>query len=177
MISSNWKTAQKSVADFLQKHKFGIKEEKHLKSGKRIDILAQKKIGNKILHVIVEVKDWNKVSRKQETNFCQQIIRYLIEYSLEEILPKEPKEKWQKSEKKIRDKFIGILCLTKGAHFSFRKVSHHFLMKNKEVQGIPFREQIVENIQLYVTRFDYIAKVFEDAKIPLYREPEISDWF
>ncbi|MCK5046950.1 MAG: hypothetical protein KAS22_10245, partial [Candidatus Heimdallarchaeota archaeon] len=83
------------MADFLRKHKFGIKEEKHLKSGKRIDILAQKKIGNKILHVIVEVKDWNKVSRKQETNFCQQIIQYLIEYSMEEILPKEPKEKWQ----------------------------------------------------------------------------------
>lgn len=177
MISSNWKTAQKSVADFLQKHKFGIKEEKTLKSGKRIDILAQKKIGNKVLHVIVEVKDWNNVSRKQETTFCQQIIRYLIEYAMEEILPKEPKEKWRKSEKTIRDTFIGILCLTKGAHFSFRKVSHHFFKKNKEVLGIPFREQIVENIQLYVARFDYIAKVFEDANISIYREPAISDWF
>jgi hypothetical protein len=177
LISDDWKNAQKSVADFLRKHKFGIKEEKRLKSGKRIDVLAQKKIGNSVLHIIVEVKDWNNVSRKQETNFVQQITKYLIEFALEEILPKGFQEKWEKSDKVIRDKFIGILCLTKGAHFSFRQVSHHFFKKNKEVQGIPLREQIVDNIKLYVARFDYISKVFEDANIPLYREPEISDWF
>ncbi len=177
MISDNWKIAQNSVADFLRKHKFGIKEEKRLKSGKRIDILAQKKIGLKILHVVVEVKDWNTVTRKQETNFVQQIINYLIEFAMEEILPQGYQEKWEKSEKKIRDKFIGILCLTKDAHFSFRQVSPHFFKKNKEIQGIPLREQIVDNILLYVARFDYITKVFEDANISLYQEPEITDWF
>ncbi|NHJ84107.1 MAG: hypothetical protein FK734_01510, partial [Asgard group archaeon] len=82
--AANWREAQHSIAEFLLEHNFGIKEEYILKSGKRIDIVAQKKIDSKIIHVIIEVKDWQKVSRKTEESFCRQIIQYLIDYSLED---------------------------------------------------------------------------------------------
>ncbi|MGC9780032.1 MAG: hypothetical protein HZR80_12375 [Candidatus Heimdallarchaeota archaeon] len=177
MKTDDWKIAQKSVAEFLEKHYFGTKEEVSLKSGKRMDILAQRKIGNEVLHVIVEVKNWQNVTRKKESDFCKQIIDYLIEYAMEEALRKESSDKWHKSSKKIRDKFLGILVLTKDAHFTYRKVSQHFFAKNKHIQGIPFREQIAGNILLYVSRFDYLSKVFEDFGFPLYQEPSILNWF
>ena len=61
----NWKVAQSKVADFLQQHHFAVKQEVSLKSGKRVDIVALRKISGHILHVLVEVKDWNNVSRNQ----------------------------------------------------------------------------------------------------------------
>ncbi|MBN1330202.1 MAG: hypothetical protein JXA54_12075 [Candidatus Heimdallarchaeota archaeon] len=172
-----WKIAQTNVSNFLKEHGFAVFEEKKLKSGKRIDIVAQKKMASSFLHVLVEVKDWQNVTRKQEIDFCNQIIDYLIQYAIEEILFKETKDKWSKSTKKITDSFLGILCLTKDAHFSYRKVSNHLFKKNQNIIGIPFREQIVDQIDLYVVRFDFLTKVFIDAKIPLYKEHSLSEWF
>lgn len=177
MENISWKVAQTSVGTFLKDHHFAIFEEKRLKSGRRIDIVGQKKINGSMVHILIEVKDWQKVTRKQEMDFCTQIIDYLIQYSMEEIFPREAEDKWHKSAKKITDNFIGILCLTKDSHFSFRKVSDHYFKKNPNIVGIPFREQIVDRIKLYVARFDFITKVFEDAKIPLYTEQAISEWF
>jgi hypothetical protein len=176
LLSDNWKQAQKLVATFLKDHGFGIQQEYRLKDQKRMDILALRKIGKITYHIIVEVKDWNKVSRKQEMEFCKQIINYLIEYALEKLLRKDPQNKWDRTDKEITDRFIGILCLTKDAHFSYRKVSDHLFKKNKRIQGIPLREQIAEHIQLYVSRFDFITKVFQTIKIPLYKESSIDDW-
>ncbi|MHA1221240.1 MAG: hypothetical protein ACTSQB_05860 [Candidatus Heimdallarchaeota archaeon] len=177
MTKQPWKTAQHSVATFLQEHNFTVQEEKRLKNGKRIDIVAQRKMTDHLLHVLVEVKDWKKVTRQQETEFCQQIIDYLLQYSMEEIMPREANDKWNRSTKKIKDNFLGILCLTNDAHFSFRKVSDHFFKKNSNVIGIPFREQIVDRIKLYVARFDFLPKVFEELHIPIYKEPSLTEWF
>ncbi|MHA1187671.1 MAG: hypothetical protein ACTSSK_12510, partial [Candidatus Heimdallarchaeota archaeon] len=82
--SQEWRNAQTSVAEFLKVHEFKIKQEHRLKSGKRVDIVAKRKIKSQILHVLIEVKDWNSVSRKKESEFCQQLIEYLVEYTLEE---------------------------------------------------------------------------------------------
>lgn len=175
MLSDNWKLAQKNVATFLNEHNFAIQEEVRLLNEKRMDILALKKVGKRFYHIIVEVKDWNSVSRKKEMEFCQQIISYLIQYSLEKILPKNPKNKWERRKIKINDQFIGILCLTKDAHFSYRKVSDHYFLKNTRMQGIPLREQIAKSIHLYVARFDFLPKVFQELQIPLYKEPRLLD--
>jgi len=72
--SQEWRNAQTSVAEFLKVHEFKIKQEHRLKSGKRVDIVAKRKIKSQILHVLIEVKDWNSVSRKKESEFCQQLI-------------------------------------------------------------------------------------------------------
>ncbi|NHJ48733.1 MAG: hypothetical protein FK733_13190 [Asgard group archaeon] len=176
MLSDNWKQAQKSVAKFLQEHGFAIQQEYRLKDQKRMDILALRKVKKTTYHIIVEVKDWDNVSRKKEMEFCKQIIDYLIEYALEKLLRKDPKNKWDRSTTQINDQFIGILCLTKDAYFSFRKVSEHFFRKNARIQGIPLREQIANQIQLFVTRFDFLPKVFQELKIPLFKESTLEDW-
>ncbi|NHK30521.1 MAG: hypothetical protein FK730_04175 [Asgard group archaeon] len=176
MLSDNWKSAQKNVAAFLKDHGFAIQEEVRLKNEKRMDILALKKIGKKFYHIIVEVKDWKTVSRKKEMEFCQQIINYLIQYSLEKILLKKPGNKWNRKKIRIKDQFIGILCLTKDAHFSYRKVSDHFFLKNTRIQGIPLREQVAKRISLYVTRFDFLPKVFQELQIPLLKETKLLDY-
>jgi hypothetical protein len=176
-ISQEWRNAQTSVADFLTRHKYHIKQEYRLKSGKRIDIVAQKKAKKKIIHILIEVKDWNKVSRKKESEFSKQLITYLVEYTLEETRTYHSKVLKNTRLTKPNDKFIGILCLTKDAHFSYRKISSHFLMKHKQFLGMPLREQLLENMNLYVARFDYLPKVFEETKLPLYKEMQIDDWF
>ena len=75
------------------------------------------------------------------------------------------------------EKFLGVLCLTKDAHFSYRKISQHFLEKHKEILGIPLREKLLDNMSLYVSRFDQLPKVFSDNKFPLFKEMQIVDWF
>ncbi|NHJ39447.1 MAG: hypothetical protein FK731_05385 [Asgard group archaeon] len=176
MLSEKWKLAQKEVACFLKDHGFAIQEEVRLQNETRMDILALKKIGKKFYHIIVEVKDWGGVSRKKEMEFCKQITSYLIQYSLEKILLKNPKNKWERKKITLNDQFIGILCLTKDAHFSYRKVSDHFFLKHKRIRGIPLREQIAKTISLYVTRFDFLPKVFQELQIPLHKETKIFDY-
>lgn len=176
MKSEKWKEAQSAVATFFQEHNFAVKQEYTLKTGRRLDILAQKKIPKAFLSVIIEVKDWNNVSRKQEMAFCKQIINYIIHYALQTKRKAPSKDNWHRENEPKKELFLGILCLTKDAHFSFRKVSNHFILKNKNIQGIPYREQIAENIGLYVARFDFLPKVFEDFKYPLFKEPELTDW-
>lgn len=175
--AANWREAQHSIAEFLLEHNFGIKEEYILKSGKRIDIVAQKKIDSKIIHVIIEVKDWQKVSRKTEESFCRQIIQYLIDYSLEDAFKKSHPDKWSTTDLKLHDQYIGILCLTKGSHFTFRETSNHYFLKHKQIQGIPYREQFAKQIRLFVARYDFLPKVFEVIAIPLYKESSIDEWF
>ncbi|MHA1743773.1 MAG: hypothetical protein ACTSV6_05935 [Candidatus Heimdallarchaeota archaeon] len=177
MPRHSWERAQHAVASFFKQHYFATQEEVRLPSGKRIDIIARKKFHEYFLHILVEVKDWEKVTRKQESQFCNQIIDYLIEYSLTTILKPYKGDKWHRSEKRIHDRFLGILCLTKNAHFSFRKVSDHFIRKNKEIQGIPIREQIAQQLTIYVARFDFLTNVFHELQIPFYKEPPLSDWF
>jgi len=172
----SWKEAQNLVAEFLQKHEYAIKQEFTLKSGKRIDIIGIKKINNQFLHVLIEVKDWNTVTRKKEMEFSKQIIQYIVEYSLEESIKVSNKEKWKRKESDLRDMFVGILCLTKDAHFSFRKISQHFITKNKNILGIPLREQIAENISLFVSRFDFLPRVFQELGQPLYKQKKLLDW-
>lgn len=172
----NWKVAQSKVADFLQQHHFAVKQEFSLKSGKRVDIVALRKISGRILHVLVEVKDWNNVSRKREAEFCKQIIRYIIEYSIEDTNKPSQKDRWNYSNKNNNDQFLGILCLTKDVHFSYRKISQHFVAKNEHILGIPFREQLSENIKLFVTHFDSLPKVFEEIGYSLFKESSITEW-
>ncbi len=172
----DWKVAQTKVADFLQQHHFAVKQEVSLKSGKRVDVVALRKISGRILHVLVEVKDWNKVSRKQEAEFCKQIIRYIIEYSIDDARKHSTKDRWNSTAKNTVDLFLGILCLTKDAHFSYRKISQHFVAKNENILGIPFREQLSNNIKLFVTHFDYLPKVFDEIGFPLYRESPLTEW-
>ena len=172
----DWKKAQTKVADFLKEHHFGVQEEKPLKSGRRIDIVALRKTSDRYLHVLVEVKDWNNVTRRNEAEFCKQIIKYIVEYSLEDAKKPSQKDRWYSNTKKSKDLFIGILCLTKDVHFSYRKISQHFVTKNEHILGIPFREQLSESIKLYVTRFDFLSRVFDDIGYPLYREATLSEW-
>ena len=172
----NWKKAQTKVADYFKGHHFGVQDEKLLKSGRRIDIVALRKTPDRFLHVLVEVKDWNTVTRSNETEFCKQIIKYIVEYSLEDAKKPSQKDRWHHNTNKSKDLFIGILCLTKDVHFSFRKISQHFITKNEHILGIPFREQISENIKLYVARFDFLSKIFDDIGYPLYRETTLSEW-
>ena len=171
-----WKDAQHVVADYLREYGFSIKQEAHLKSGKRIDIVAIKKLNKKILHTLIEVKDWNKVSRKNESDFCKQLIQYLIEYGIEQTSNLDVEEKKNALHKQRDDYYIGILCLTKDAHFSYRKVSSHFFKKNQYVLGIPQREQFIKKMNLFVARVDFIPKVFQAMKIPLYKESSITNW-
>ncbi len=171
-----WKIAQTKVADFLQQHHFAVKQEVSLKSGKRVDIVALRKISGRIFHVLVEVKDWNTVSRKRETEFCKQIIRYIIEYSIEDAQKPSQKDRWNYSTKNNADLFLGILCLTKDVHFSYRKISHHFVAKSENILGIPFREQLSKNIKLFVTHFDYLPKVFDEIGYSLYKESSLTEW-
>jgi len=177
MPSNSWRQAQEHVATFFKQHHFATREEVRLPSGKRIDIVALKKFPNHFLHVLIEVKDWQQVSRLQESQFCKQVIQYLIEYSLTDLFRRpQLKDKWHRLNAPFHDRFLGILCLTKNAHFSYRKVSEHFLQKNEEIQGIPLREQIVEHITFYVARFDFLPKIFTELHIPLYTERSLSDW-
>ena len=172
----DWKIAQSKVADFLQQHHFAVKQEVSMKSGKRIDIVALRKVSGHILHVLVEVKDWNKVSRKQEADFCKQIIRYIIEYSIEDTKKPSQKDRWNYSSKSNADLFLGILCLTKDVHFSYRSISHHFIAKNENILGIPFREQLGNNIKLFVAHFDNLPKVFDEIGYSLYKESSLTEW-
>ncbi|MHA1126083.1 MAG: hypothetical protein ACTSO7_11290 [Candidatus Heimdallarchaeota archaeon] len=174
--SQEWRNAQTSVAEFLKAHEFIIKQEHRLKSGKRIDIVAKRKITNQILHVLIEVKDWNNVSRKKESEFCQQLIEYLVEYTLEETRSYHSKVLKNTRSTFPNEKFLGVLCLTKDAHFSYRKISQHFLEKHKEFLGIPLREKLLDNMSLYVSRFDLLSKVFSESKFPLFKEMQIVDW-
>jgi hypothetical protein len=175
--SLEWRNAQTSVADFLKAHEFKIKQEHRLKSGKRIDIIAKRKIKSQILHVLIEVKDWNSVSRKKENEFCQQLIEYLVEYTLEETRNYHSKVLKNTRSTIPNERFLGVLCLTNDAHFSYRKISHHFLEKHKEFLDIPLRENLLNNMSLYVSRFDFLPKVFSENKFPLYKEKQIVDWF
>jgi len=175
--SQEWRNAQTSVAEFLKVHEFKIKQEHRLKSGKRVDIVAKRKIKSQILHVLIEVKDWNSVSRKKESEFCQQLIEYLVEYTLEETRSYHSKVLKNTRSTLPNEKFLGVLCLTKDAHFSYRKISQHFLEKHKEILGIPLREKLLDSMSLYVSRFDQLPKVFSDNKFPLYKEMRIVDWF
>lgn len=175
--SQEWKLAQTSVAEFLKAHEFKIKQEHRLKSGKRVDIVAKRKIASQILHVLIEVKDWNNVSRKKESEFCQQLTEYLVEYALEETRSYHSRVLKNTRSTLPNERFLGVLCLTKDAHFSYRRVSQHFLEKHKEILGIPLRENLLDNMRLYVARFDVLPKVFTENKIPLYKESQITDWF
>ena len=173
----DWKEAQTKVAQFLEEYGFAIKQEVSLKSGRRLDILGIKKIASEFLHVLIEVKDWNTVSRKNEMEFSKQIIQYLIDYSLQEFSKKSTTDRWNRLEGKLRDKFLGILCLTKDCHFSFREISTHFIEKNPNIKGIPFREQIAEQIQLYAARFDFLPQAFEKAGYRLFKQKDLTNWF
>ncbi|MFW9922430.1 MAG: hypothetical protein ACFFDW_03980 [Candidatus Thorarchaeota archaeon] len=174
--TENWRLAQNSIAEFFTNHNFAVKQEVTLKIGKRIDIVALKKLPNVFLNVLIEVKDWNNVSRKKESQFCEQIIDYIINYTLEKSRKSPTQDLWNKSNQTSNDLFIGILCLTKDAHFSFRKISHHFVEKNNQILGIPYREQLVERIHLYVARSDFLPKVFEDLRYPLFKETKLIEW-
>jgi len=174
--SQEWRNAQTSVAEFLNVHDYNIKQEHRLRSGKRIDIVAKRKVSTKILHVLIEVKDWNNVSRKKESDFCKQLIEYLVEYTLEETRSYHSKVLKNTRRTIPNEKFLGVLCLTKDAHFSYRKVSQHFLEKHKQFLGMPLRKKLLGNMSLYVTRFDLLPKVFTENKFPLYKEKQIIDW-
>ena len=172
----DWKIAQTKVADYFKEHHFGVKEEASLKSGKRIDVVALRKTSDRFLNVLIEVKDWNNVTRKKEAEFCKQIIQYIIEYTVEDANKPSQKDRWNAPQKDSKDIFIGILCLTKDVHFSYRRISQHFVNKNEHILGIPFREQLVKNIKLYVARFEFLPKVFSDVGYPLFKEPSLSEW-
>lgn len=174
--SREWQLMQNSVAKFLEEYGFVAKEEFRLKSGKRIDIVALKKNNELLLHVLVEVKNWKKVSRKQESDFCKQMIQYIIEYSLEEKLKTDNFNNPVLKGSIKNDLFVGILCLTKDAHFSFRRISQHFIDKNEHILGIPIREEISKKIKLFVTKFDLLPRVFEEIGYPLLKKTSIMDF-
>jgi hypothetical protein len=168
----SWQEAQNQVSQFLQRYHFSIRQEVTLASGRRIDIVAQKRINDKILHLLIEVKNWEKVTRKQESVFCQQLQKYLIEYTIGEL----SKRKNQKSKKELikNSSFYGILCLTNASHFSFRKISSHFLQKNKHVQGIPIREKTFRDFSLYVVHYRFLARLFKEIGYPLSTQSKLS---
>jgi Holliday junction resolvase-like predicted endonuclease len=174
--SDSWKDAQSLVANFLAQHGFQVSQEKLLQSGKRIDILAVKKIALRYFHILVEVKNWAKVTRQKEKTFCEQIKEYLIEYALEHLHNHKEKHQSTSTTFLLNNRFIGILCLTKDTHFSFRKVSSHTFKKNAEILGMKMRERLAENIDLYVTRFDFLSKVFQELSLPLSKQQYLTQW-
>ncbi|MBD3192235.1 MAG: hypothetical protein GF308_16460 [Candidatus Heimdallarchaeota archaeon] len=174
-LTQRWRAAQTSVAAFLKKHRFAVQEEVVLTNGKRIDILAQKKLNREVFHILIEVKDWRNISRRAESQFCKQITDYLVEFALEEKT--ERGEIINPSQiQSLREKFVGILCLTNDCHFSYRKVSHHFISKHNLILGMPVREKLADYLELYVARFDFMPKVFRDLGIPLYRQKSLTQW-
>ena len=116
------------------------------------------------------------MSRKKESDFSKQLIEYLVEYTLEETRNYHSKVLKNTRATLPNDKFLGVLCLTKDAHFSYRKISQHFLKKHKQFLGMPLREPLLDNMSLYVSRFDFLPKVFVEAKMPLYKEMQLDDW-
>ena len=99
----DWKIAQSKVADYFKEHHFGVEEEVSLKSGKRIDVVALRKISNRYLNVLIEVKDWNNVTRRKESDFCTQIIQYIIEYAIEDAKKPSQKDRWNPAQKDSKD--------------------------------------------------------------------------
>lgn len=173
--TQKWRAAQTSVAHFLKRHRFAVQEEVVLKNGKRIDILAQKKTTKGLFHILLEVKDWETISRRTESQFCRQITNYLVEFALEEK-SKQGEITNPSQIRSLRERFVGILCLTNDCHFSFRQVSHHFISKHRLILGMPVREKLADYLTLYVARFDFLPKVFQTLGIPLYQQKAITCW-
>ncbi|UJG44792.1 MAG: hypothetical protein K9W46_06310 [Candidatus Heimdallarchaeum endolithica] len=161
-----WAIAQEKITKYIEKLGFDVWKERRI-NNKRVDILAKKVSGDKIIYLVFEIKHYNRVHAYNEREFFLQIQDYVKELLLREVARKSAKKvlrdyliigylvftndfgifknrkkDWKKGSSPQNNKIIKEIWKRK---VSFFYSTPEFIKKNLESVGISLDKQLLLN--------------------------------
>ncbi len=167
---SNWRFAQSQVAELLKKNNFSIWEEYRINKKNRVDILAKRKIREDVVYIIVEVKDYKKVTGNDEKRFMDQLKNYVKELIIRE------KNRLSLEKILLHYTFIGYLIVTNDFGL-YKKRKKNWLKGSPFPIGDPLNSLWKRNVHIFYSTQDHLYENLKAIGIMAYQNTTILNFF